>query len=50
MLAKVIVCALFGVAFWAIATVLDGVATPFFLAAEHLPRRRSAHRSWCGQR
>jgi ABC-2 type transport system permease protein len=37
MLAKVIVCALFGTAFWAIATVLDGVTTPFFLAAEHLP-------------
>jgi ABC-2 type transport system permease protein len=37
MLAKVIVCAVFGVAFWAIAAVLDGVTTPFFLAAEHLP-------------
>jgi ABC-2 type transport system permease protein len=36
-LAKVIVSGLSGVAFWAIATVLDGVATPFFLAAEHLP-------------
>ena len=36
-LAKVIVCGLFGTAFWAITTVLDGVATPFFLAAEHLP-------------
>jgi ABC-type transport system involved in multi-copper enzyme maturation permease subunit len=36
-LAKVIVSGLFGVAFWVIATVLDGVATPFFLAAEHLP-------------
>jgi ABC-type transport system involved in multi-copper enzyme maturation permease subunit len=36
-LAKVIVSVLFGVAFWAIATVLDGVATPFFLTAEHLP-------------
>jgi ABC-2 type transport system permease protein len=36
-LAKVIVSGLFGVAFWAIATVLDGVATPVFLAAEHLP-------------
>lgn len=37
MLAKVIVCALFGMAFWATATVLDGVATPFFLETEHLP-------------
>ena len=36
-LAKVIVCALFGAAFWAIATMLDGMATPLFLAAEHLP-------------
>jgi len=35
--AKVIVSALFGVAFWAIATALDAVATPLFLAAEHLP-------------
>ena len=32
-----IVCGLFGAAFWAIATMLDGVATPLFLAAEHLP-------------
>jgi ABC-2 type transport system permease protein len=37
MLAKVIVCALSGVVFWATAIVLDGVTTPFFLAAEHLP-------------
>ena len=37
-LAKVIVSGLFGAAFWAIATAADGVATPFFLAAEHLPR------------
>lgn len=37
MLAKAIVCALSGVAFWAIATVLDGAAMRFFLAAEHLP-------------
>jgi ABC-2 type transport system permease protein len=36
--AKVVVSGLFGVAFWVIATVLDGVATPLFLAAEHLPR------------
>lgn len=36
-LAKVIVCALSGAAFWAIATVLDGAAMRFFLAAEHLP-------------
>ena len=36
-LAKVIVSGLFGVAFWAIATVIDGVTTPFFLATEHLP-------------
>jgi ABC-2 type transport system permease protein len=42
-LAKVIVCGLFGAAFWAIATVLDGAATPLFLAAEHLPA--SAFRS-----
>ena len=35
--AKVIVSGLFGVVFWAIATVLDGVTTPLFLAAEHLP-------------
>lgn len=37
MLAKMIGSCLFAAAFWAIATVLDGVATPFFLAAEHLP-------------
>jgi ABC-type transport system involved in multi-copper enzyme maturation permease subunit len=37
MLAKVVVCCLFGGAAWAVATVLDGVATPFFLTAEHLP-------------
>ena len=37
LLAKVIVCGLFGAGFWALTTVLDGVATPFFLAAEHLP-------------
>jgi ABC-2 type transport system permease protein len=36
-LAKVIVSGLYGVTFWAIATVLDGVTTPFFLDAEHLP-------------
>lgn len=36
-LAKVIVSVLFGAAFWAIATAADGVATPLFLAAEHLP-------------
>jgi ABC-2 type transport system permease protein len=36
-LAKVIVSGLFGAAFWAIATAVDGVATPIFLAAEHLP-------------
>jgi ABC-2 type transport system permease protein len=35
--AKLIACGLFGLAFWAITTVLNGVATPFFLAAEHLP-------------
>lgn len=37
MLAKVIVSGLFGAAFWATATAADGVATPLFLAAEHLP-------------
>ena len=37
MLAKVIVSGLSGVAFWTITTVLDGVATLVFLAAEHLP-------------
>lgn len=35
--AKVIVSGLSGAGFWAVATVLDGVATPFFLATEHLP-------------
>lgn len=36
-LAKLVVSAGFGAAFWAIATVLHGVTIPFFLAAEHLP-------------
>jgi ABC-2 type transport system permease protein len=36
-LAKMVASCLFGAAFWAIATVADGVATPFFLATEHLP-------------
>jgi ABC-type transport system involved in multi-copper enzyme maturation permease subunit len=36
-LAKLTVSGLFGVTFWAIATVLGGVAAPLFLAAEHLP-------------
>jgi hypothetical protein len=35
--AKLVTAAAFGVAFWAIATVMDGVATPFFLAAQRLP-------------
>lgn len=34
--AKLAVCGLFGVAFWAIATVLDGAVTPVFLATQHL--------------
>ena len=36
-LAKMAVSGLFGAAFWAIATAVDGLATPFFLSAEHLP-------------
>jgi ABC-2 type transport system permease protein len=36
-LAKVAVSGLSGMAFWAVATAADGLATPFFLSAEHLP-------------
>jgi hypothetical protein len=35
--AKLVTAAAFGVAFWAITTLLDGVVTPIFLATQHLP-------------
>ena len=35
--AKLATAAAFGVGLWAIATVVDGVVTPVFLAAQHLP-------------
>jgi hypothetical protein len=35
--AKLVTAAAFGVGFWAITTVTDGVVTPFFLAAQRLP-------------
>lgn len=36
-LAKLVLSGLFGAAFWVIATAAGGIATPLFLAAEHLP-------------
>jgi ABC-2 type transport system permease protein len=36
-LAKLVASGLFGAAFWVMATMLGGVATSLFLAAEHLP-------------
>jgi hypothetical protein len=35
--AKLVTAAAFGLAFWAFTSVLDGVVTPFFLSAVHLP-------------
>jgi hypothetical protein len=35
--AKLATAAAFGVGFWGIATLMDGVVTPFFLAAQRLP-------------
>lgn len=35
--AKLVTAGAFGMALWAIATVLDGAGTPLFLAAQHLP-------------
>ena len=35
--AKLVTAAAFGAGFWAIATVVDGVVTPVFLAVQHLP-------------